>query len=428
MTLLLILVLALAVLGVPLFAALGLAALGTYWQSGLDPSLAIMGVIRSIEAPALAALPLFAFSAILLARSKVPARLTELGRSALGQRPASLAVFALMLCALMTALSGAAGITALVLGGLLLPALVQAGYSERVSFGMLGAGSGIGVLIAPSVPLILYAVIGQQVAPQAGIHPHDLFLAAALPGLLILALMASYMMVQARDNQPLDPAPLKPFINSLRENLWELPLPLVVLGGIYSGGLQLVEAAAISAAWLLFSLVMIRREIPFSRLPALISESMVLVAAVLLVLSLSMVSAAVLTDAGLVERLIEWIEPYIGSSLGLLLLINLVLLVAGLLLDGVALLLVLAPLIVPVALAFGVDPLHLGIVYLVNLQLGCHASPSGSNSLLAGQHPGYNISDTRRAALPFLGLLLIGLLVIIWWPGLSLSLPALFGR
>jgi len=414
----------LALLGMPLFAVIALGALGGYWRAGLDPVLVSMEFVRIGELPVLVALPLFTFAGVLLAHSRAPERLVELTRSALGWLPGGLAILALVLCSLMTAFTGASGITVVALGSLLLPALMQGGYPQRFSLGMVTAGSSLGVLFAPSLPLILYAVVAQQVAPRAGLSVDDLFLAGLLPGLLMLAMMGGYA-AWTRRGMPPNQRPRQPLGRALRDNAWELPLPFVVLGGIYSGWLLVVEAAVVTAAWVLVSLVLVRREVPLGRLPAVITEAMVLVAAILVVLGMSMASTNVMIDAGVPQRLFEWVEPLIDSRLVFLLAVNLLLLVAGMLLDIFAALVILAPLIIPVALAFGVDPVHLGIVFLANLQIGYCTPPVGINLFLASHRFDRDILTVYRATLPFLGILLLALLIITWWPALSLTLPSL---
>jgi tripartite ATP-independent transporter DctM subunit len=326
----------------------------------------------------------------------------------------------------MTAFTGASGITVVALGSLLLPALIQGGYPERFSLGMVTAGSSLGVLFAPSLPLILYAVVAQQVAPRAGLSVDDLFLAGLLPGLLMLVLMGGYAAWVHR-GMPADSRPRRPLGRALLDNAWELPLPVVVLGGIYSGWLLVVEAAVVTAAWVLITLVLVRREVRLSRLPEVVTEAMVLVAAILVVLGMSMASTNVMIDAGVPQRLFEWIEPLIDSRLVFLLAVNALLLVAGMLLDIFAALVILAPLIIPVAMAFGVDPVHLGIVFLANLQIGYCTPPVGINLFLASHRFERDILSVYRATLPFLGILLLALLIITWWPALSLTLPALLG-
>ncbi|MEE4331715.1 MAG: TRAP transporter large permease subunit, partial [Wenzhouxiangella sp.] len=210
---------------------------------------------------------------------------------------------------------------------------------------------------------------------------------------------------------------------ALREAAWEMPLPFVVLGGIYSGWLLVVEAAVVTAAWVLISLVLIRREIAWSRLFGIVAEAMMLVGAILVILGMSMASTNVMIDAGVPQRLFETVSPMIDSKLVFLLLVNVVLLIAGMVLDIFAALVILAPLIIPVALAFGVDPVHLGIVFLANLQIGYCTPPVGINLFLASHRFGEDILKVYRATLPFLGLLLLALLIITWWPPLSLWLP-----
>jgi C4-dicarboxylate transporter, DctM subunit len=412
----------LALLGMPLFAVIAIGAMAGFHSAELDLTLVAMEFQRIGEMPVLVALPLFAFAGVLVAHSPTPARLVDLTRSALGWLPGGLAILGLFMFALMTAFTGASGITVIALGSLMLPALIQAGYSRQFSLGMVTTGSSMGVLFAPSLPLILYAVVAQQVAPGRGIGIDDLFLAGILPGLLMLALIAAYAMWMQRGLKA-DTTPRVPLLKSLKAIAWELPLPFVVLGGIYGGWLLVTEAAVVTAAWVLITLVLIRRDIAWTKLPAIITEAMMLVGAILIILGMSLASTNVMIDAGVPQRLFEWVSPYIDSKIVFLLLINIVLLIAGMLLDIFAALVILAPLIIPVALAFGVDPVHLGIIFLANLQIGYCTPPVGINLFLASHRFGDDILKIYRATLPFLALLLIALLIITWWPALSLWLP-----
>lgn len=416
----------LALVGMPLFAVIALGAMAGYWRAELDLTLVAMEFVRIGELPVLVALPLFTFAGVIVAHSKTPQRLVDFTRSALGWMPGGLALLALVLCALMTAFTGASGITVVALGSLLMPALIKGGYSERFSLGMVTAGSSLGVLFAPSLPLILYAVVAQQVASRSGVGVDDLFLAGVLPGLLMLVLMAGYAMWIRRGSPP-DTEERKRLGQSLKHIAWELPLPFVVLGGIYSGWLLVVEAAVVTAAWVLVTLVVIRREISLTNLPKIITEAMVLVAAILVILGVSMASTNVMIDADVPQRLFETVEPWIDSRIVFLLLVNVLLLVAGMMLDIFAALVILAPLIIPIALAFGVDPVHLGIIFLANLQIGYCTPPIGINLFLASHRFGKDILTVYRATLPFLGLLLIALIIITWWPPLSLWLPGMIG-
>jgi tripartite ATP-independent transporter DctM subunit len=412
----------LALVGMPLFAVIAIGAMAGFYNAELDLTLVAMEFQRIADLPVLVALPLFTFAGVLVANSQTPNRLVDLTRATLGWLPGGLAILGLLMFALMTAFTGASGITVVALGSLMLPALISAGYPRRFALGLVTTGSSLGVLFAPSLPLILYAVVAQQVAPGQGISVDDLFLAGIFPGLLMIALLAGYAMWTRRDlpSEQTEPPPL---MKSLRSMAWELPLPFVVLGGIYGGWLLVVEAAVVTAAWVLVTLVLVRREIPWSRLFGITAEAMMLVGAILVILGMSMASTNVMIDAGVPQRLFETVSPMIDSKLVFLLLVNVVLLVAGMVLDIFAALVILAPLIIPVALAFGVDPVHLGIVFLANLQIGYCTPPVGINLFLASHRFGEDILKIYRATLPFLGLLLAALLIITWWPALSLWLP-----
>jgi len=411
----------LALLGMPLFAVIALGALIGFWQQDLNLTLVVMEFQRIGELPVLVALPLFTFAGVLLSHSKTPQRLVDLTQALFGWIPGGLAILGLGLFALMTAFTGASGITVVALGSLMLPALLKAGYDERFSLGLVTAGSSLGVLFAPSLPLILYAVVAQQVAPGASVRIEELFLAGILPGLLMLLLMALWAM-RAGASLPTGNAPRPEIGESLRAAAWELPLPFVVLGGIYGGYLLVIEAAVVTAAWVLVTLVAVRRDVSWKALPGVIAESMVLVGAILVVLGVSMASTNIMIDTQVPQKLFAAVEPWITSPWMFLILINVLLLIVGMMLDIFAALVIMAPLILPIALAFGIDPVHLGIVFLANLQIGYCTPPVGINLFLASHRFERDILVIYRATLPFLGLLLIALLIITWWPGLSLWL------
>jgi tripartite ATP-independent transporter DctM subunit len=335
--------------------------------------------------------------------------------------PGGLAILGLILFALMTAFTGASGITVVALGSLMLPALLAAGYPERFSLGLVTAGSSLGVLFAPSLPLILYAVVAQQVAPGQGIRIEELFLAGILPGMLMLVLMAGWAIYKYRHVPRVD-VERPGAVASLKAAAWELPLPLVVLGGIYGGYLLVIEAAVVTAAWVIVSLVAIRRDIPWKQLPGIIAEAMVLVGAILVVLGVSMASTNIMIDTQVPQRLFETVEPWISNKYMFLLMINVLLIIVGMILDIFAALVIMSPLIIPIALAFGVDPVHLGIIFLANLTIGYCTPPVGINLFLASHRFGKDIIEIYRATLPFLAWLVVALLIITWWPGLSLWL------
>ncbi len=411
----------LALLGAPLFVVIALSALWGFHQAETDLMVVMVEFYRLAEMPILLAIPLFTFAGYLLSESGAPARLVRLSEALLGWMPGGLALVALVACALMTAFTGASGVTIVALGALLYPALKQAGYPENFNLGLITASGSLGVLLAPALPLILYAVVVQQMGVGAPFTVDDMFLAGLLPALLMIALLGAYGMWIGRD-RPLTPFSWRRARRALHEARWELPLPLLVLGGIYSGFFAISEAAAVTALYVLVVEVLILREIPWCELPRIVRESMTLVGAILVILGLSLASTNYLIDAEVPERLFQWVNERVSDPLTFLILLNAFLLVLGTLLDIFSALMIVVPLMVPVAVAYGIDPVHLGIIFLANMQIGYFTPPVGMNLFIASHRFGKPILQLYRATLPFFFLLLLAVLIITYWPALSLAL------
>ena len=289
---------AMVLLGAPLFAVIAASVMVNFARDDVDLTVVIIEIYRLAEMPVLLAIPLFTFAGYLLAESHAPQRLVRITNVFFGWMPGGLAAVALVFCAMFTAFTGASGVTIVALGGMLYPALKQAGYPERYSLGLVTTSGSIGLLFAPSLPLILYGVVAQQLNIGHAVSISDLFLAGILPGLLIVFLLSLYGLWQKRGPQ----APHQPFnareaLAALREAGFELPLPVIVLGGIYSGYFAVSEAAAVTAIYVFIVEVLIHREITWTNLPKIMRESMVLVGAILIVLGMSLASTNYLIDA-----------------------------------------------------------------------------------------------------------------------------------
>ncbi len=425
---------ALTALGMPLFAAIAGVALLGFHASGMDLSVVLIEFYRLGDLPGLIAIPLFALAGFVLAESKAPQRLVRLSNALLGWLPGGLAIVAIVACAFFTAFTGASGVTIVAMGALLYPALLQAGYGERYSLGLVTAAGSLGLLFAPSLPLILYGFVAGQLGTQPPVTMEALFLAGLLPGLMMMTLLATHAMWVGR-GLPRLPATAGiasgrgPGIDgaevraALRDAAWELPLPLVVLGGIYSGLFAASEAAAVTALYVLIVAMAIKREIAPRRLPEVMAGAMRLVGAILLILGCALAMSNWLIDQEVPTRLFETIRSRVDSPLLFLLLLNLFLLLVGMLLDIFSAVVILVPLLVPVALGYGIDPVHLGIIMLANLQLGYFTPPVGMNLFIAAYQFGVPILKLVRATLPFLAILGLSVLLITWWPALSLWLP-----
>ncbi len=424
MTALLILgLVVLALLGAPLFAVIAAVALWGFHSQQLDLSIVAIEFYRLADMPVLVAIPLFTLAGYLLGESQAPRRLVRLSDALVGWLPGGLAMVALVTCALFTAFTGASGVTIVAMGALLYPALRQAGYDRRFGLGLVTTSGSLGLLLAPALPLILYAVVAQQFGTTPPVGVDEMFRAGLLPALLMIVLLGIYAWWHGRKLPRVAAAGgVREIGAALRDAAWELPLPIVVLGGIYSGTFAASEAAAVTVAYVLLVTVVIRREVPLASLVRVMRESMVLVGAILLIFGVSLAFTNYLIDAEVPSRLFEFIRERVDSKLTFLLLLNLFLLLLGMLLDIFSATVIMVPILLPIALGYGIDPVHLGILFLANLQLGYFTPPVGMNLFIASYRFNEPIWSLVRACMPFFWLLLAAVLLITYIPWLSLVL------
>lgn len=420
MTVLKIIILSLALFRTPLFLVIGALALISFYSADIDISVVIIEMSRLADTPLLVSLPLFIFTGILLSESKAPSRMLHFSRIFLGWLPGGIAVVTLLVCAVFTAFTGASGITIFALGGLLLPTLLEEGYQERFSMGLITSSGSLGLLFPPSLPLILFGVIAET-------RIDHLFLAGILPGMLMLLLLIGYSLVKSPARKARPAYSGREILKGLQVIAWELPLPVILLGGIYGGIFVPGEAAAVTAFYVLVVEVLIHRDIPLRQLPSVMSKSMVLFGGILVILAASMASTNFLIDQQIPTRLFDFIQKYVHDKYSFLLLLNIFLLIVGAMLDIFSALVLIVPLILPIALGYGIDPIHLGIIFLTNLQIGYCTPPVGLNLFLASYRFERPITELYRSTLPFLGLLLVTLMIITYLPLLSTLLIQLLG-
>ncbi|MBN57999.1 MAG: TRAP transporter large permease subunit [Thalassolituus sp.] len=417
------LLLLLALAGAPLFAVIAASAMWGFFQTDVDLQVMAVEIYRVAEMPVLIAIPLFTFAGYLMGESKAPQRLVRITDAFLGWMPGGLAIVALAACALFTAFTGASGVTIVALGALLVPALQKAGYRENFNLGLVTTSGSLGLLFAPSLPLILYGVIAQQMSLETPVSIDDLFLAGILPGLLMLTALSLYSAWQSRhlpkSDQTFDRAEAWA---AIKDSAWEIPLPFVVLGGIYGGFFAVSEAAAITAFYVLIVTVVIRREITFTQLPVVMRDSMKLVGAILLILAVSLASTNYMIDAGVPEKVFDTIQAHVTDGFTFLLLLTIFLLILGMMLDIFSAIVIMIPIILPIAVQYGIHPVHLGILFLANMQLGYFTPPVGMNLFIASFRFNKPVMTLYRATLPFFFILLATVLIITYWPGLSLLL------
>jgi tripartite ATP-independent transporter DctM subunit len=410
------LLLLLALLGAPLFAVIAASAMLGFLREEIDLQALAIEFWGIAEMPILLAIPLFTFAGYLLSESGAPGRLVRLTRALLGWMPAGLAIVSLAACAFFTAFTGASGVTIIALGALLFPALQQAGYPEKFNLGLVTSAGSLGLLFAPSLPLILYGIVAE-------ISIEDLFLAGLLPGFLMLLILSGYSVWKNRALRlPLSEFSWSEVAAAVREAAWEIPLPVVVLGGIYSGYFAISEAAAVTALYVLIVDVVILREIPLRRLPVIMRDSMVLVGGILVILGMSLASTNYMIDAGVPQKLLSYVSGLVSGEFSFLLLLLFFLLALGAILDIFSAIVLVVPLILPVALQYGIDPVHLGIVFLATMQLGYITPPVGLNLFIASYRFERSVVELYLSTLPFFFLLMISVMIIAFWPTLSLLL------
>ena len=406
----------LAIFGAPLFTIIAASAMLGYQKEGIDLMAIAIEVLGIASMPMLSAIPLFTFAGYLLSESNAPQRLVRLTDALLGWMPGGLAMVSLAACALFTAFTGASGVTIIALGAILYPALKQDGYPDNFNLGLVTTSGSLGLLFAPSLPLILYAVVAE-------ISIDNLFRAGILPGLLMLVLLSGYSLWIGRNtSKKLEPFSWKELGSALNAAKWELPLPIVVLGGIYSGFFAVSEAAAVTALYVFVAEVVILREIKYRDLPRVMRDSMLLVGGILIILGMSLASTNYMIDAGVPQQILAYITEYVSSQANFLILLFVFLLILGAILDIFSAIVLVVPLILPIAMQFGVNEFHLGIVFLAAMQLGYLTPPVGLNLFIASYRFERPIMSVYAATFPFLIILAVSVLIIMYWPGLSLML------
>jgi tripartite ATP-independent transporter DctM subunit len=409
-------------LGAPIFCVFGAAALLGWYIDGTPISVVGTDIFRLSGNFVLITIPMFTYAGYLMGESGAPQRVVKLSRAFFGFMPGGLAIVSIVACSLFTALTGASGITIAALGSVLLPALIHDKYSEKFSLGLVTTGGSLGLLFAPSVPLIVYGVITET--PVS-----DMFIAGIIPGLLMLLILCAFsIFIAKRDRIPRSPLKWKALGEALWETKWEIPIPFIVLGGIYGGFFTVSEAAAVTAFWVLVVEVLIHREISLSHHRKVILDSMKMVGGILIILAAALASTNYFIDVDVPVMVFDFIKGVVSTKLMFLVLLNCFLFVLGMFLDIFSAIFVVVPLITPVAQGYGINNVHLGIIILANMQIGYMTPPLGIGLFISSYRFNRGILKITAACLPFIIMLIASVLVITYWPDLSLFLLRVMGK
>ena len=418
-----VLIVAAAIAGTPLFAILGGAAALLFMRDGVTPATVLIETYSLSVSPTLPAIPLFTLAGFLLAEGHASERLLRVFRAWFGWIPGGTAVVCAVLCSFFTVFTGGSGVTILALGGVLFPALLKDGYREKFALGLLTASGSLGLLLPPALPLILYAVVAQ-------IPIEDIFIGGILPGILLTAMVAAWGVREGIQSG----AGRYPFRAgeagaSLWAAKWELAIPVLVLVAMFSGLATAVESAALTALYALVVQAVIHRDLSLrSDLPRAFTECVTVIGGVLIILGVAQGFTSYLVGAQVPAMLVEWVRGHIVSRLTFLLVLNLFLLAVGWLMEIFAAIVVVVPLIVPLGAAFGIHPVHLGIIFIANLELGFLTPLVGLNIFLASYRFKRPVLEVCAAALPMMAILGAGVLVITYIPWLTTGLLAMLGR
>jgi len=404
-----------ALIGAPLFTVIAAGGLLASHSADISPDILVIEMNRLAASPNMIAIPLFTFAGVLMSSGGAPQRLVNFYRAAVGWMPGGLAMVTIGSCAFFTSYSGASGVTILALGGLLYPILRGEGYKQQFSLGLLTTSGSLGLLFPPSLAILVYGIV-------AGVSIEKMFFAGIVPGTLLMIMLAIYSMFYGNKSHVIKHVfDIKVLLAAIRGCAWDLFLPIGVVVGIFGGYVSIMEAAAATAAYVIFVEVVVYREIDLRKqFFGLLVESCVLFGSLLAILLVALGLTNLMIDAQLPMKLLAAIETHITSPLQFLLLLNLFLLLVGAMMDIFSAIIVVVPLILPLATRYGIDPIHLGIIFLANLEIGYSTPPVGINLFIASQRFGKTIVTLFKSTLPFLLLMLIWLMMVTYIPELSL--------
>jgi C4-dicarboxylate transporter DctM subunit len=415
----------LAILGEPLFVIL--AAIATLcfllYADGYDSfdafQLFIVKIANISTKNILLAIPFFVVSGAIMSAGTIASRLINLARALTAWLPGGLAVSTVVACAFFGMISGSSPVTVIAIGSIMLPALVKARYPEGFSTGILTAGGSLGIVFPPSIPMLVYALVASAAAP---VDVSEMFLAGVVPGLFLVGLLSAYAIITGyRKKIPTTPFDGRAVLTAFREGVWALGLPVVILGGIYSGLFTPTEAAAVSVAYALVVEFLIHRQLKWQELRATLLESGVALGALLMIMALTFGLNDFLVLQRIPEQAAAWIASRNMSPFEFVLALNLLLILVGCLMDAISAILILTPLLVPIGYALGLDLVHLGVIFIVNLEIGYLTPPVGMNLFVASTVFRRPLGEVIRGTLPYVGILAVGLVFISYVPTLSLG-------
>lgn len=423
MSLFVIILTALLLLSVPLFVLIGAATALAYVLFGDVATLWDVAIVENVreltDKPPLLAIPFFVLSGAIMSNGAIASRLVNVARAFFAGVPGGLGIATVAACMFFAAISGSSPVTVITIGGVMYPALVKAGYPDRFSTGLVTSAGTLGILIPPSIPMIVYAIFASSTSV---IQVEELFLAGIGPGLLIGTLLAGYCLVMGiKKGERFSRPKLGDIKQSMVEGFWSMMLPGVILGGIYTGIFTATEAAAVSVVYALIVELFIHGELKIKQVPAVFAEATILMGSLLVIFAMAVGLNALLSDLSIPERAAAWITSFELTPFTFMLVLNGFLLIVGCLMDIMSAIMILVPLLAPMAVLCGIDPIHLGVVFIVNLELGYLTPPMGLNLFVSSSIFEKSLGDVIKSVVPFTLLLLTAVMIVTYVPTISLG-------
>ena len=409
--------------GAPIFAVLGGLALALFWQDGLPLASIALSHYQITVNPSLPALPLFTLAGLIFAGTGAAQRLGAVFVALFGGGKTGTVIAATVLCSCFTAFTGGSGVTILALGGLLLPLLQGVGYPERKGISLVTSASALGVLLAPSVPLIMYAII-------ARVPINTMFLAGIVPAVVMvvcLLIFGGYLRQDAVRSEPSTQPKfsIHALLDAAWHAKWELMAPVVAIGSLASGLATPTESAALTAIYAVLTQALALRELSAKKLGECLAQCTQIIGGVMLILGMALGLTNYLVDAGIPDLATEWVQGVTQNKWVFLLALNVFLFAAGALMEIYAAIVVLVPLLLPLAISYGIDPVHFGIIFLANMEMGFLCPPAGMNIYFASAVFKQPIRTVAASVAPALLAIFVGTLLISWLPLLATGLPSL---
>lgn len=408
-------------LGLPIAVSLGIASFVSIFFFTTDPLPDLAGrVFAGLDKFPLMAIPFFVLAGNIFTAGGVARRLINLTNAWVGHIPGGMSIASIFACALFAAISGSSPATVVAIGGIMIPAMIKHGYGRKYSIGSVTTAGSLGILIPPSIPLIVYAVTVDQSVGR-------LFIAGIVPGVLLASSLAfvSFIIARKKDYQRAEKANFIERLKAMKEAMWSLTLPIIVIGGIYAGVFTPTESAAVACIIGVIVGLFIHKDLKLKDFPRILVDSSKTTAMLFFIITMAMLFAHILTLERIPHTIADWIVAWQVGAVMFLVIVNVLLFLAGQFMEPTAMITILAPILFPVAMELGIDPIHLGIIMTVNMEVGMITPPVGLNLYVASGLTGMSLTDVTRACLPWLIAVIICLILITYVPAISLWLPGL---